>query len=143
MPTLKNQYPDKNVKKVGTRRAGLALPLEPNGLGGLRLVSGKENDFKIISLAVLSHASANAFQQPNADIDEAIFELDDVAFVAMVRRKLDLVFAEFEKQHRYRLIPGSIRIERRQEGETFVFFNYYNLEADTPEDMSVQLGGNV
>lgn len=143
MPSLKEEYPAQNVKKIGTRRTGLALPLKDNGFGGLQLVSGEENDFKIISLAVMSNSNTNAFQQPTVDIDEAVFEIDDITFLAMVRRKLEAVFADFDRQHRYRLTPGSIRIESNQPGETFVFFSYHNLEADTAEDMSVQLGSNV
>lgn len=143
MPTLKDEYTPQNVQKTPTRRTGLALPLRGNRFGGLQLINGSENDFKIISLAILSNANDNAFQQPSVDIDEAIFELDDVAFLAMVRRKVELVFAEFEKQHRYRLVPGTIRIESNQPGETFVFFKYHNLEADTAADISIELGSNL
>lgn len=140
MPSLKKEFEDKDVRRPATRRTGLSLPLAPNRRGGLKLISGPENDFKIISLAVMSNASTNAFQQPAVDVENALFELDDITARAMLRRKLEVVFAEFDRQHRYRLIPGSMVLERGQEGEVFIYFKYHNIEADSPENISLELG---
>jgi len=140
MPTLKKEFEDQDVRRPAARRTGLALPMVSNRRGGLKLVSGSENDYKIISLAVMSNASTNAFQQPAVDVETALFELDDITFRALLRRKLEVVFAEFERQHRYRLVPGSMRTERGETGEVFVYFKYHNIEADSSEDISLELG---
>ena len=137
-----SEFEVENSKSLPSRRTGLALPLVDNRRGGLRLVSGPENDFKIISLAVMSNASSNAFQQPTVDIDEAIFALDDVILRAMVRRKLERVFAEFAKQHRYSLIEGSLQFNTEVPGTVAVNFKYHNIEADKIDDISIELGSN-
>jgi len=139
MASLKKEFETEDVRKPSERRAGLALPISRNGLGRLSLISGSENDFKIISLAVMSNSNTNAFQQPSVDIDEAIFEMDDIMFRALVRRKLEAIFRDFDRQHRYRLIQGSMNFVFDGSGSVNISFSYHNIEADKPENIQVEL----
>ena len=140
MSSLKDEFEAKNVRNPSPRRTGLSLPLQDNRLGGLKLISGSENDHKIISLAVMSNSSTNAFQQPRIDVEGATFELDDTTFIALIRRKLEFVFSVFEREHRYRLLPGTIKTQSDADGRVFVFFDYQNIEADTTESIQLEVG---
>lgn len=141
MATLASEFPElKATRLLKTYRTGVAIPFQPSISGGLATVSGAENDFKIIASAIMGHSNDNPFQQPTDDVENALFDIDDPAGYALLVRRVETAFVDFENQHRYRLIPGSIQI-RRNEGFVLVYFEYHNLEADEIQNLNVPVEG--
>jgi len=111
-------------------KAGLAIPVGVNNTGGAAWVEESSNDIKTISLAISDGDNDNAFQQ-NLGIDTSIvFSIMDYAFQASVIEKLRSIFLQFERDDRYKLLPGSIKWKQEKEGEMILEFAYQNLETD-------------
>lgn len=142
MPSLSPEIQvSTNTHEVPERRTGLMFPLGRTSSGGLARINGHKNDMKLIQLALLTTESDNPFQQPDRDIDESIYELDDAAAHAVIRNKLETIFADFTRQKRYKLMPETIEYRRDPQNEIFeVFLKYHNLEADRIEDLNLQVG---
>ena len=116
---------------------GLSLPVGVTNSGGARLVSGKLNDNKIISLALGSGWSENAFQQDIALGQSMIFDLNDEAVRARIRRQLTLIFRDFQNQNRYRLLPSTLKWTEDGENQQLVLeFKYANIEEDETRDFT-------
>lgn len=111
-------------------KSGLAIPVGVNNTGGAAWAENTPNDVKTISLAISDGDNDNAFQQ-NIGIDTSIvFSIMDYAFQASVVEKLRSIFLQFEKDDRYKLLPGSIKWKQEKEGEMILEFAYQNLETD-------------
>lgn len=118
---------------------GLTLPVGVDAGGGARLVSGEENDRKIIILALGSGWNENAFQQDIALGQDMIFDLSDRTVRARIKRRLRQIFNEFQAQNRYRLLPGTIEWTEDSAGQTLeLFFKYANLETDEVKDFTTK-----
>jgi len=118
---------------------GLSLPVGVTTSGGARLVSGKENDTKIISLALGSGWSENAFQQDIALGQAMIFNLNDQSIRARIKGRLIQIFREFQNQNRYRLLVNTLKwSEDSQNQELNLEFKYANLEDDEVQDYTVR-----
>lgn len=145
MATLSSEFDNvsTNVQLAVTNRSGLSLPFAINSTGGLKTATGESNDIKIIMAALASHDSEHAFQQPTVAIEAAIFDPHDPTSQAMVRLRLETVFADFENQNRYSLIEESVEFSQDGAGGTFVYFKYHNLESDQIKDMTIgpKVGG--
>lgn len=115
---------------------GFYLPLGVNTGGGIRLVSGEENDRKAIILALGSGWNENAFQQDIALGQDMIFDLADTTVRARIKRKLQEIFREFQAQNRYRLLTETIKWS---EGEQTLEleFKYANMETDEVRDYTI------
>lgn len=127
-------------KPSQTRRVGLNLPIQSNSFGGMSRVSGNENNVKTIAIALGSLENENAFQQPESNMNSALFEIGDEAAMAFVRRNLTLTFEEFERQHRFRLLKNTVQFRQNEEGDMFIDFQYHDLESDQIENMSHAVG---
>lgn len=141
MATLAPEYQEPDATRLPTtRRTGVAIPFRASISGGLATATGEENDFKIIASALMGHSNDNPFQQPTDDVENALFDIDDPAGYALLVRRVESAFLDFEQQHRYRLIPGSLQI-RRAEGIVHVYFEYHNLEADERRTLNIPVEG--
>ena len=141
MATLTDPFEfEQNLPPNVTRRVGLAVPFGSNKSGGLLRFVGENNDTKTIVLALMSEESENAFQQPTDPIEASIFEVSDPASIAIIRRKLDLIFAEFEREHRFRLLPETLDTIDDGEGGLQFYFKYINLESDQIQELSLTVG---
>lgn len=142
MATLAAEYQALGSTRLPTtRRTGVAIPLRSSIGGGLATVTGQENDFKIIALALMSHENDNPFQQSSDNVDGALFDIDDPAGYALLVRRVESAFFDFEQQHRYRLIPGSLQI-RRKDGVAIIYFDYHSIEADERRTLNVPVEGS-
>jgi len=111
-------------------KAGLAIPVGVNNTGGAAWAELATNDIKTISLSISDGDNDNAFQQ-NLGIDTSVvFSIMDYAFQASVVEKLRSIFLQFERDDRYKLLPGSIKWKQEKEGEMILEFAYQNLETD-------------
>lgn len=142
MATLAPEYPEPaSTRLPTTRRTGAAIPLRASISGGLATATGEENDFKIIAAALMGHSNDNPFQQPVDDVENALFDIDDPAGYALLVRRVESAFRDFEREHRYRLIAGTLQIRRSGDGVVFVFFEYHNIEADERRTLNVPVEG--
>ena len=140
MATLKPEYETPATRLATSRRVGVAVPLRATAAGGLARVYGEDHDFKIIASALMGHTNDNPFQQPSTDIEDGLFDIADPAAHALIVRRVEDAFEEFERQHRYRLLPGTTQIRTNENG-TFVILKYHNLESDETRAVSVPVEG--
>ena len=89
----------------------------------------------------MSQDNDNPWQQGNDSIDRALFETDSPQARAVITRRVENVFASFERQHRYRLIPNTVLVRVTTDMIVFVEFKYHNLESDQIRDLAVPVGG--
>ena len=116
---------------------GLALPVGVTTSGGAKLVGGDENDRKIITLALGSGWSENAFQQEIALGQDMIFQINDPTVRAMIKRRLITIFRDFQAQNRYRLLLNTLKWTEGNQ-ELTLEFKYANLEADEVKDYIIK-----
>jgi len=94
-------------------------------------VEGDENDYKIIKMALSSDDNENAFQQDIGLGASMVFDLNDQALRAKIRRRLLQIFEDFQRQKRYKLVKESIKWgENTEEQELELTFKYINMESD-------------
>lgn len=117
---------------------GLRIPVSIGPNGGAALVSGSENDDKIIRLALGDDTNENAFQQDIGLGMGAVFDISDAVGKAKIIAKLRTIFQGFERAKRYRLRDDSIRWSSR-EGEQILEFLYFNLESDDTREFSMPI----
>lgn len=109
---------------------GLKVPIYVNKKGGLSLVSGDENDKKIISLSLGDDDNENAFQQNIGLGVGMIFSIADELSRPKIMRRLTEVFRKFESQKRYLLKTNTIKWQKDQNQQLVLEFKYINLESD-------------
>lgn len=114
---------------------GLRIPVGVNRAGGAAMVEGDAHKRQVISTALSSGESANAFQQ-NVNLgDDMIFGVDTPRFRAAILRRLSAIFVEFERQRLFRLMKETIEWSRDEdEGELVLGFQYLDIESDEPKD---------
>ncbi len=114
---------------------GLSIPLGVNNSGGARLVSGDENDDKIIRTALGADDNENAFQQ-NIGLGEAqIFGIADQQLQAQTLRRLFEVFRRFEAQKRYILRNSTVKWETDSATQELILsFKYVSIESTEERD---------
>lgn len=117
---------------------GLALPVGVDTSGGARLVSGENDDRKVIVLSLGSGWSENAFQQDIALGQSMIFDISDNGVRARIKRRLQQIFRDFETQNRYKLLPETLEwVENGGDQQLELSFKYANLETDEVKDFTV------
>ena len=110
---------------------GMEMPVGVNSAGGAAMVEGDENDYKIIKMALSSDDNENAFQQDIGLGASMVFDLNDQALRAKIRRRLLQIFEDFQRQKRYKLVKESIKWgENTEEQELELTFKYINMESD-------------
>lgn len=116
-------------------RAGLRIPLGVTKQGRGAVVTGDVQDQKIIDTSLGSNDNQNAFQQDRGLGDDMIFDVSDAAVRGVIRIRLRDVFADFEIQHRYRLLTDTIVwAQDSEKQELSLEFKYHNLETDDTKD---------
>jgi hypothetical protein len=105
------------------------LPVGVNRRGGIRTVVGDANDVKILSTALSDNQNEHAYQQDPGLGGEMIFAINDHAVRGIIIQRLRDVFADFERQHRYKLIEDSASWSQ-DGGELHLSFDYFNIESD-------------
>jgi len=114
---------------------GLAIPVGVTTSGSARLVSGDENDDKILKLGLGDDDNDNAFQQAIGMGTGMVFDTLDVNQRARITQKLVRLFARWEAQKRYKLRTSTVKWEEDAEnGELILVFKYVNLEANKEQD---------
>ena len=110
---------------------GLRLPVGVGAHGGARLVEGADNDRKLISIALGSSESENAFQQ-DITLDEGmVFDLNDPTVRARILRRLYRIFEEFRIQKRFRMKKETIKwSEDSEKQELILDFEFVDIEND-------------
>jgi hypothetical protein len=110
---------------------GLKIPVGVDASGGMSLVSGEENDAKIIKISLSDDDNENAFQQDIALGLSMIFDINDVTLKARVLRRVRAIFADFLKLKRFKLLTDTIKwSEDTSEQELTLEFRYLDLESD-------------
>jgi len=138
MPTLKPEIAQAGTNRPAqTIRKGLALPFRANESGGVALVSGQDNDNKIITIALLDGENDNAFQQDLAG-SQNIFDIGDTVTRELIIERVSRVFASLERQNRYKLVEESI-VFTQEGGDAIMFLNYINLEAQEQREYGAKL----
>lgn len=122
---------------------GLQIPVGVDGTGGANLVSGDDNDRKIIGLALSDDDNQNAFQQDITLGQFMIFQINGETTDAMIIRRLRAIFRVFRQQSRFRLIDKTVKIqEGSEEGVRELEFKYVNLESDEEVQARVAISGS-
>lgn len=111
---------------------GLSIPVGVDNQGGARLVSGDENDSKIIRLALGDDDNENAFQQNIGLGVGSIFGISDELIRSKILRRLHEVFRRFQAQKRFILRPNTVKWVRdeNQNQELTLEFRYVSMESD-------------
>lgn len=113
---------------------GLAMPVGIGSGGGARLVTGDENDDKIIRLALSDDDNENAFQQSIGVGTAMVFDISDELLQATIMRRINEAFRKFEAQNRYKLQRSTIEWSSGNDQELVLSFKYVNLESDKEQD---------
>lgn len=114
---------------------GLAMPVGVDNGGGARLVSGSENDDKIIRLALGDDTNENAFQQNIGVGANMVFDVNDEQIQSRIMRRVNAVFARFEAQKRFILRRNTIRWTSDSDTQELILeFKYVSVEADEERD---------
>lgn len=110
---------------------GLSLPVGVGSNGGALLIEGDENDYKIISIALGSSESENAFQQDITLDERMIFDLNDTVIRASILKRLYKIFEEFRLKKRFELKKETVNWQEDHCNNTLTLeFRYVNLESD-------------
>lgn len=110
---------------------GLSLPVGVGSNGGALLIEGDENDYKIISIALGSSESENAFQQDITLDERMIFDLNDTVIRASILKRLYKIFEEFRLKKRFELKKETVNWQEDHHNNTLTLeFRYVNLESD-------------
>ncbi len=120
---------------------GLAIPVRTNPNGGLALTDGDEQDHKIISLALGSGESENAFQDSGLR-ESMIFDVQDDQSRSRIVARLHVVFDAFERLRRFKLRPQTIEWEE-DGGQLELRFKYVSLEANEERDFRSNFRGGT
>jgi hypothetical protein len=115
--------------------SGLKVPVGVNRSGGGAIVSGTENDEKVIMLALGDDDNENAFQQNIGVGARMIFDLSDERQRAKIIRRVKDVFIRFEAQKRFILRPNTVKWSRDSDNQDMILeFKYVSLESDEERD---------
>lgn len=123
-------------------RRGIAIPIGVNKRGGTRTVTSDANDRKIIATALSDNNNEHAFQQDPGLGADFVFGISDAAVRGIIIQRLRDVFADFERQNRYRLDESSA-VWTEGEGELVLDFDYFNIETDEPKHFRGVLNKDV
>lgn len=122
---------------------GLAIPVGVNNQGGAKLVSGDENDKKIISLSLGDDSNENAFQQNIGLGIGMIFDISDEITKANILRRLREVFRRFEAQKRFLLREETIKWGSNENQEFVLEFKYVCIESDEEKEFRQKFNGPI
>lgn len=110
---------------------GFKIPIRANPGGGIALVSGNENNNKIIKTGLSATDNQNAFQQDLGIGQNMVFDIKDPALRGFLVTKIKKLFAMFELQKRFKLLVDTLDwIEVKDDGELRLELRYIDLESD-------------
>lgn len=110
---------------------GLAIPVGVDARGGASIVERDDNDRKVIKTAMSDCDSENAFQAELGLGNFPVFKNDTVEFRSQVLRRIQSIFADFQRNHKYKLRRETIRwVESPDTGELELQFKYFSIESD-------------
>ena len=101
------------------------------------MVSGDDNDRKIIRTAMLDDSNDNAFQQNPGLGLTPIFTISDTVSKSRIMSRLVTIFQSFEAQKRYKLVQGYVNWATTTAGELVLSFVYWNMESDNERDFEM------
>jgi len=122
---------------------GLAIPVGVGPGGGAAVVSGDDNDRKIIRTALLDDSNENAFQQNPGLGLTPIFDISDTVSKSRIMSRLVSIFQKFEAQKRYKLVQGSVNWATTALGELVLSFVYWNMESDNQRDFEMSFAKSL
>ena len=132
----KNSYP----VKPNVVRYGIKIPFQANENGGIKTITGRELDDQDIISNFLDISNKNAFMQNKRNFTTYIFKAVKSKILASIVRDARLIFDEYEKQHRFKLVNGSIDVQT-VDSILVLSLSYENLENNTLNDLTFGLTG--
>lgn len=126
--------------RTGLHRRGLQIPVGVNRRGSSRTTVGDANDYKIIATALSDNQNEHAWQQDPGLGADFIFGINDEAVRGIIIQRLRDVFAEFERQHRYKFAEDTA-VWGQNEGDMTLEFDYFNIESDEHRHFTGTLRG--
>ena len=125
---------------------GLDIPVGVDARGGAHVVDRDLNDRKVIKTAMSDCDSENAYQADIGLGNFPVFQNDTVEFRSQVLRRIQTIFADFERVHKYKLKRNTIKwVENEGSGELELQFKYFSIESDEEfsfkETFTAQAGG--
>jgi len=111
----------------------LKIPIGVDSTGGTKTVSSDDRKRQLISIALSSGDSLNAFQQ---DINLGmgmIFGKDGTDLRSSVLRRLYAIFDQFEVDKLFQLMRETIQWNSNNEGELTLNFYYIDIETDSQQ----------
>ena len=110
---------------------GLDIPVGVDARGGSRVVDTDLNDRKVIKTAMSDCDSENAYQADIGLGSFPVFKNDTVEFRSLVLRRIQSIFADFERNHKYKLRRNTINwVESPDTGNLELQFKYFSIESD-------------
>lgn len=106
---------------------GLAVPVRPGKNGGAVIVSGSEQNRKILSLAIAPGEDNNAFQDLGFS-EGIVFANPDSPTKAIVQNAIQKIVAKYPDRFKI-LNPDSIQIVTGAGGDTTISFSYRELDS--------------
>jgi hypothetical protein len=123
---------------------GLKIPIGVNSSGGAELVSGDENDSKIIKLALSNDDNENAFQQDIGLGEDMVFDLSDPTTKSKIAVRIQRIFSKFQAEKRYKLLRNTIKwTDDSETQETTLEFRYLNMESDEVQEYEQKFGAGA
>jgi hypothetical protein len=116
----------------------LAVPIEIGSKGSVRIVQDDDHVKQLVRTALGVNTSENPFQQGIGLGDRFIFDIDTVGDRAKLEARINVVFANLQRQRIARLAPGKeLTIEKTKEGELEMTISYVNLETDRVDEVMI------
>lgn len=110
---------------------GLDIPVRVDARGGAVVVERDANDRKVIKTAMSDCDSENAFQQAIGLGSFPVFQNDTIEFRSAVLRRIQSIFADFERNHKYKLRRETIAwVDSPNTGDLELQFKYFSIESD-------------
>lgn len=119
---------------------GLRIPVGVHAGGGAALETGDPQNNKVIKLALGDTDNENAFQQDISMDAFMIFAVDGPEIQSRVIRRVRRIFEDFRRVDRFKLVEGSITLDKGDDGELILEFKYINLESDEEKTYREKLG---
>jgi hypothetical protein len=108
---------------------GLKIPVGSDSTGGTAMVEKDKSNFQVIMTALSDCDSTHAFQQDLGLGSGMVFDVDDFTLRAQIRRRVEAIFKDFEREDRFKLLPETIEWSSG-DGELTMEFKYLDLESD-------------
>jgi hypothetical protein len=111
------------------------MPVGVDASGGAAIASPAEQSQKILRTALSPCYSWHAFQQDLGLGENEVFDINSPLTIPRLRRRVKRILDAFRADDRYKLVPGTLKVEETTEdsGDVVISFSYIDIEADTEQ----------